>query len=148
LSEIERYEGTSGLSDRQHKALRALLVNTTVDQAAEACGLGVSTIRRYMSQDEFAAEYRRRRALLLSETVGGVVALGGQALEVLEAGLKEDQDPAHRQRAARMVLDYITKLVELDRRLVEQDELIRRIEELERAQDTQRNNGYRGPYLR
>jgi hypothetical protein len=145
LSDIERLEETSGLSDRQYKALRALLVSPTVEQAAGACGLGVSTIRRYMTQPEFADEYRRRRALLLTETVGGVVAMGGEALQVLQDGLKEDQDPAIRQRTARTVLDYITKLVELDRRLVEQDELLRRIEELERVQQTQKNNGYRGP---
>ncbi len=121
----------SSLPANQQKALAALLTTTTIEAAAAQCGLGVRTVKGYLAQETFAAVYREQRALILQETVAGLTRLGSKALTVIDGALDDGNNPNARLRAARTVLDYIAKLVELERRIREQDDLERRLEELE-----------------
>jgi hypothetical protein len=123
----------SSLPANQQKALAALLTTTTIEAAAAQCGLGVRTVKGYLAQENFAAVYREQRALILQETVAGLTRLGSKALTVIDGALDDGNNPNARLRAARTVLDYIAKLVELERRIREQDDLERRLEELEEA---------------
>jgi hypothetical protein len=127
------------------KALNALLSTTTVDAAAKQCGLGRATITRYLADETFAAAYRKQRLLILQETVAGITQLGTKAISVIDGALDDTDDPNAQLRAARTPLDFISKLVELERKIRDQDELEARIEALETAsQASARDNGWRG----
>jgi hypothetical protein len=140
----------SALSPNQVKALNALLSTTTIPAAAQACGLHVTTIKKYLAQDEFSAVYRKQRMLILEETIAGLTLLGTKAVGVIEGALDDTDDPNAQLRAARTALDFIAKLVELERRIRDQDELEDRIAELEDAEarrqqsENRRARGYRG----
>jgi hypothetical protein len=122
----------SSLPANQQKALAALLTTTTIEAAAAQCGLGVRTVKGYLAQENCAV-YREQRALILQETVAGLTQLGSKALTVIDGALDDGNNPNAWLCAARTVLDYIAKLVELERRIREQDDLERRLEELERG---------------
>jgi len=124
------------LSPSQHRALRALLSTTTIAAAAEEAGLGLTTIKRYLTDENFARIYREQRSLILQETVAGLQQTGNEAISVLRSSMSSEQgDPNLNLRAARTVLDFLFKGVEIERRIREQEELEERIEALEAALD-------------
>jgi AcrR family transcriptional regulator len=130
----------SFLPANQTKALNALLRTTTISEAATECGLSLATVKRYLRDERFAKVYREQRKLILQETVAALTGLGSQAVQKLEAAMHaEDENTS--LRAACRVLDYITKLVELERKIRDQDELEARLSELEDALSHQ--NGHR-----
>ena len=52
----------SGLSWRQEEVIVALLSQSTVEIAAEAAGVGIRTLERWLADDgDFRAEFRRAR---------------------------------------------------------------------------------------
>ena len=124
----------SSLSANQAKALNALLLTTSIEAASERCGLHTQTIKKYLSQENFAHLYREQRALILQEVVSGLTTLGTKAVVKLEEAL-DAGDVNTELRAASRVIDYIVKLVELERRIREQEELIERLEALEQAEE-------------
>lgn len=131
----------SSLSANQAKALNALLATTSIEAAAAECGLHTQTIKKYLAQENFSRVYREQRALILQEVVAGLTTLGTEAVAKLEAAL-EAGDINTELRAATRVLDYITKLVELERRIRDQDEIEERLVALEEAQqDALQSNG-------
>jgi hypothetical protein len=135
----------SSLSPNQAKALNALLTTTTIGAAAEQSGLHISTIKKYLAQEHFSRVYREQRALILQEVVAGLTTLGTEAVAKLESAL-EAGDINTELRAATRVLDYITKLVELERRIRDQDEIEERLAALEAMQphsEAANNNGSR-----
>jgi sugar phosphate isomerase/epimerase len=131
----------SSLSANQQKALQALLTTTSIGAAAEQCGLHIGTVKRYLADETFAAVYRDQRVLILQETVAGLQRLGTKAIMVLEGSLDDNDDPNAKLRAARTVLDYIAKLVELERRIRDQDDLEQHLERLEALTAPAHNNG-------
>jgi len=69
--------------------------------------------------------------------------LGTDAVAKLESAL-EAGDINTELRAATRILDYITKLVELERRIRDQEEIEERLAALEATQPhNAKNNGYR-----
>lgn len=134
----ETVRGVSGslasLSPNQQRAMSALLSTTSIPAAAQECGLGISTIKKYLSQETFSRLYREQRMLILQETVAGITHLGAGAIKAFEDAL-EDGDLNERLRAATRVLDYIYKGAELERRIRDQEELERRIQALEAAHE-------------
>ena len=113
------------LSDRQRKALDALLVTPTVVAAAERCGLSRATIFRYLRDPEFKKRYAEERAHLTDQTVAGLQKLGISAVNALRRNLDAESDPSAQIRAARSVLQYLFKGVEQ----VEIEERLRALEE-------------------
>ena len=67
--------GSATLTPRQYKAVRALLTEKTVGDAAAVAGIGESTIYRWLSETQF------RSALAQAE--GEAVAAAGRRLAVL-----------------------------------------------------------------
>ncbi len=112
------------LSDRQRKALEALLTSPTVAAAADQSGIGRATIYRYLKDPEFKRRYAEERAFLLDQTVAGLQKLGIGAVGVLRRNF-EAQNPHAQIRAARTVLDLMFKGTEL----IELEERIRQLEE-------------------
>jgi hypothetical protein len=100
--------------------------------AAEEAGLSLSTIKRYLANPTFAEVYRAQRSLVLQETVSNLLAAGSEAVNVLCNSMNVDAgDPNLNLRAARAILDFLFKGVEIERKIREQDELEARLEAIE-----------------
>jgi AcrR family transcriptional regulator len=127
------------LPPNQSRALNALLQCTTINEAAAEAGLGPATVKRYLADEKFAAAYRKQRMLILQQTVAGLTYLAAQAVKKFEAALSAG-DINTELRAASRVLDHIEKLVELERRIRDQDELEARLSELEEALEHQKQS--------
>lgn len=112
------------LSDRQRRAVAALLVEPTVQGAAARAGIGERTLRRWLDDPGFHAAYTEVSRQRLAETVGRLRAVAGEAVETLRAAL-QDELTSNRIRAAIALLDTAVK--------VEVDDLARRVAELESA---------------
>jgi len=110
------------LSDKQRRAIAALLVEPTVQGAAARAGIGERTLRRWLDDAGFKAAYAAASRDRLSETIGRLRAAAGEAVETLRAAL-QDERAANRIRAATVLLDTAIK--------VEVDDLARRVAELE-----------------
>ena len=102
------------MTTRQNLAMEALISAPSIEAAAQACGLSRSTLERYMQDNEFRAEYERRRGDSLNAACTALQEAMSEAVSVLTAIMKEDAtSPAARIQAARSVLEYGMKLTEL-----------------------------------
>ncbi len=129
------------LSANQQRALQALLATTSIAAAAEEAGLNARTIKRYLAEPTFAQVYREQREIALQETVSALQSGGVAAVTALREALDTDDDNL-RLRAARAVLDYLFKGVELERRVRETEDLIARIDALEAGSGAWGGNGW------
>ena len=103
------------MTERQHRALAALIRSPTIEAAATAAGIGYTTLRRWLKEDDaFKSAYQ-------TELTGLVEAAAVQAKQSLSPALStlreivEDPDvgAAARISAARALLDYGLKLTEI-----------------------------------
>ncbi len=113
------------VSDKQRRAIEALLTTKSTAEAATLSGVGVRTLERWRRAPAFVDAYRAASRERLGETVGLVRAVAGEAVSALRDALK-DERTANRIRAASVLLDCAIK--------VEVDDLARRIEALEAMQ--------------
>ena len=125
-------DGAFHLPANQVRVLNSLLRTTSIEKASEDSGLSTATIKRYLADDTFAAVYRQQRMIVLASTVAGLTSLGSEAVEKIKDAMSSG-DPNTELRAACRVLDYITRLVELERRIRDQDEIEERLRRLEEA---------------
>ena len=123
------------LSANQQRALQALLTTSTISEAAEKSGLGRRTIHRYLEDRAFSEAYNSARHRLVEETIAGLQKIGTEAVGVLHDAL-EDPDVNARIRAARAVLDFTFKVVEIA-------ELKREVEEIRRHDQEMYGTGRR-----
>jgi len=130
MSQFDTVWGVSDLKPNEQKALNALLTSTSVEEAAKKCGLSVATLKRYKSSEPFATVYRQQRRLVFEGVLAGVQQLGTEAISALKDAL-QDGDVNTRLRAASRTLEYLLKFTEEERKLLEQEEILRRIEALE-----------------
>jgi len=107
----------------------ALLNNPTVRAAALAVGLHERTLGRYLADEWFRAELRRRQGQALAAATAALSGLAGKALGVLDGVMdSKDATDAAKLRAAGLVLSERWRAAELN-------ELSERIRELEEALD-------------
>lgn len=113
------------LTTNQRKALAALLGCSTIEDAAERCGLTSRTLYNYLSDAAFKGELRRRQDQAIAAATSALSGLAGTAIAVLR-GVLTDPDASHatKTRAALGVLDQRRKSTELD-------DIIRRLDVLE-----------------
>lgn len=106
---------TPALSTSQQKAIVALLAEPTIKQAAEAAAVGERTLHRWLSEPEFAAAYRQARREATGQAVAQLQKAAGGAAVIL-ASIAEDKanPPAARVSAARAILDYAVRAIELE----------------------------------
>jgi len=117
------------LSANQRKAMIALLNSPSVRSAAAACGLHERTLGRYLADDTFRAELRRRQGEALAAATAALSGLAGKALTVLDRVMdSKDATDAAKLRAAGLVLSERWKAAEMV-------ELVERIGALEEALD-------------
>jgi DNA-binding transcriptional MerR regulator len=140
MTPTDTVEDVLYLSPNQSKALNALLQTPTVGEAAALCGLSPATLKRYLAEEHFASAYRKQRMLILQQTVSNLTHLSSEAVGKLEAAMSAG-DVNTELRAACRVLDYVVKLVELERRIRDQDEIEQRLQALEAATEAN-DNGY------
>jgi hypothetical protein len=112
---------------KKEQAIAALLSNRSVEQAAKAVGVGVTTLRRWMRNPEFKAEYlQARREGLAQATARLQQSSGPAASTLLRLMVDQAMPPAIRLRAADYVLKHGVKSLE-------DDDLEVRLAQLEKA---------------
>lgn len=94
------------LATKHIRAIKALMENPTVKDAAKAAGISGDTMHAYLRKPEFLAELKERQDQVLSATVASLSELSGEAAKVLRE-LLEDEGPSDsvKLRAAVAVLD-------------------------------------------
>ncbi len=115
------------LSARKVRAIAALIEHATVTDAAQACGIGESTLRRWLAGDEgFRTALHDATRRLLAHTVAHAPIAGAKAVKILEALAADESVPATARVAAARYLD------QRDARLQDFGDFGRRLEELEK----------------
>lgn len=117
--------------DPQDELILAVLVaGGSYEDAAAAGGVSARTVRRRMSNEDFAAEVRSRRAERATRISAALLDIGHQAIAVLSEAM-EDDNPAIRLKASQAALT-------LGQRYRRETEMMDRIEALERRADAER----------
>jgi transposase-like protein len=118
---------------KKEQAIAALLSNRNIEQAARAVGIGVTTLRRWMRNPQFKAEYlEARREGLAQATARLQQSSGPAASTLLKLMVDTSMPPAIRLRAADYVLKHGLKSLE-------DDDLEARLAQLENAEKTRGN---------
>jgi hypothetical protein len=113
MSPSETENGRSPKDDRlTERLIAALLSQPTLDKAGKACGISKATVCRRLNDPGFLAAYRAARRQAFEGSVSRLIAICGSAVAVLE-GLLRASSPSLRLAAARSVLDYASRGVEL-----------------------------------
>lgn len=82
------------MSRRREAAIAALLNAPTLEQAAADCGLGVSTLRRWLKDEAFAAQYREAKAALVRNATATLRKEMDKGVRVLAAIAGNKKAPA------------------------------------------------------
>jgi len=102
------------LTAKQAKALAALLVEPTKEKAAAAAGIGITTLKRYLAEQEFQSEYKKALSELVEDAAAQAKISLSPALtclrEIVEDG---EQGATARIQAARSLLEYGLRLTEI-----------------------------------
>lgn len=114
------------MTQRKEKALQALLVCRTRREAAAMAGIGESTLRGYLQEDEFQARYREAFGNLIQDATRQAQQAIAPALSTLRE-IMEDKGEQSQARitAARSTLEYALKLTE-------QADILEQLRELEK----------------
>lgn len=99
---------------RKRKAIEALLITPNKKEAAKVAGISYSTIRRYLSDDEFIIAYSKALTEMVEDASNQAKQSMSSALTTLR-NIVEDEEEAtgNRIMAARTILEYGLKLSEL-----------------------------------
>ena len=128
------WEGGFTLTQKQTRALAALLTQPTQAQAAQKAGIGLSTLKRYLDESEFQTAYQEAVTKLLEEA--SVQAKQGlsPALSCLrEIVTRKDVTDANRIAASRSLIEYGLKLIETF-------DIVKKIDELEKWREETNGN--------
>ena len=102
------------LSTNQRRALKALLSLSTVRAAAKKAELSETTLYRYLSDDVFKTELRKRQDETVAAVTASLVGQAGEAVSTLRDLLRDpDASGAVRCRAALGWLSQMRQSVEL-----------------------------------
>ena len=124
----------------REKALAALLSSDTQAEAAAKIGISDRTMRGYLADPEFNAEYQRRNRRLVSDATRQIQASYQVAInalrEIVESKLSSE---AGRISAARALLEYGMKFTEVN-------EVMTQLENIENAIKSDENGrqGWKG----
>ena len=117
------------MTPKKQKALIALLTQPTKEKAAAAAGITSKTLRGYLDDPEFQAEYRKAFAELVRDATRKVQQALDPAIAVLREIMEDGGENGQvRVSAARSVLEYGLKMTE-------QTDILARLQELEAAME-------------
>ncbi len=111
------------LSPRQQSALPVVALSTSLTHAAQAAGVGRSTLTRWMNDPAFRSEIvrvRQEAAELARQEMQGMML---RAASVINNAM-DDADPAIRLRAARCALSFATSFSQIHQLNSALDELL------------------------
>lgn len=101
---------------KQERFLQALLTSGTKTEAIARAGIGETTAYKLLKDVDFATEYCRRQTELVTCALQEAQKLAKDAVRIIhEVALDVDTPPASRVSAAKAILDYAIKGVELER---------------------------------
>ena len=101
---------------KQERFLQALLTSETKTEAIAQAGIGETTAYKLLKDVDFSAEYRRRQTELVTCALQEAQKLAKDAVRIIhEVALDVETPPAAKVSAAKAILDYAIKGVELDR---------------------------------
>jgi len=124
--------GNGSLSPRQQAFVTALLTAPTITHAMAAAKVPERTAYRWLADPIFLAAYRQAKRDALGHATGRLAVLADEAVETVQAILKDPEAPATvRLAAAKAVLDTALKVAEVE-------DLQARIKALEQAANAPR----------
>ncbi|MFR1358734.1 MAG: hypothetical protein ACLSBB_16110 [Ruthenibacterium lactatiformans] len=127
-TDINRKEGDF-ITQKQQRALAALLTNPTKEAAAKAAGIESRTLRRYLADPDFQAEYQRAVSGMIEDAAAQAKQSLYPALSALRAIIEDGAETASaRIQAARTVLEYGLRLTEIT-------DIMKQLDELEKWRD-------------
>ncbi|MBP1934892.1 helix-turn-helix transcriptional regulator [Ammoniphilus resinae] len=114
------------INHKQEQVIVALLNYPTIKQAADASGVGETTIYRWLRDEDFKQSYKEVRHKALGNTIARLQQVSQQAVNTLQEVMMDDTaTPNSRVSAAKAVLEMAFKAYELE-------DLAQRVEELEK----------------
>ncbi len=121
--------GSKRLSQRQEKAILALLSARTIAGAAEQSGIGARTLERWLAEDNaFVEAFRATRTRVMEQAIARLQDAASAAVQTLERNLEPPAPPSAQIRSAIAVLEFATKGVE-------QFDLVERVDRLYRERE-------------
>jgi AcrR family transcriptional regulator len=119
------------LTAKQQRAIEALLTEPTVQAAADAAGVGKTTIFRWLADSVFSSVYRDLRGQALETTLTRLQQVSGDAVEALREIMTDKAvKSSARVAAARSVLDLALRA----REVLETEARLRALEDRLNAQ--------------
>jgi hypothetical protein len=101
------------LTPKQERALVCLLSEPTATEAAKKAGVGLTTLMRWLNEEDFSNAFHTARGQLLDAALAKLQGASGAAVDTLRTLMeREDVPPAARISAARSILDLGMKLRE------------------------------------
>ena len=120
-----------GLTPRQEMGIVALLNTPTVSKAAEMSNIPDPTLRKWLRKDAFKRAYREARREAFSHAISLTQKYAPIAVQALAKIVADESvTPSSRVQAATALLKFARESVELD-------EIVERVERLERAAGTE-----------
>jgi hypothetical protein len=120
-------DALDNLAQGQAGAIVALVNEPTIRKAAEVCGVGERTLYTWLDQPAFQAAYRKARREAFAQAMGLVHKYAPLAVGTL-ATIASDKSAPHSARVSAS-----TGLLKFSRESLELDDVVARVEQLERA---------------
>jgi septum formation inhibitor MinC len=112
---------------KKDAAILALLTAPNQTEAAKQAGIGEATLYRWLQLDDFQQALKEARRQAVGVAMGRLQQAATAAVDVLKDVAENEDSPASaRVSAAKTILEMAMKAVELD-------DVIRRLDELEKA---------------
>jgi transposase-like protein len=103
------------LPQKRMDAIVALLNKQTVRDAAQAVGVGETTLYRWLHDSTFQEAYREAKYEIVQQTLSQLQKASGEAARVLQEIMNDSKVSAYtRVAAARIILETSIKAVEID----------------------------------
>jgi|SRR5215475_9001509 len=98
------------LTDKQRRAIAALLSEPTTKAAAETAKVGETTIHRWLNDPIFSAALKESRERVFESTLAALQGASSKAVETLLDVMKDEKaQPSARVSAARTMLELAIK---------------------------------------
>lgn len=115
-------------NSNKDKALAALLSCRTQQEAAAQAGIAERTLRGYLEDPSFCAEYERRRRKLVDEAAATIQKSLQAAIHSLNKIVNDGKDKRAVVAASRTLLEYglrYTEISDICRRLEDIEQIVR-----------------------
>jgi hypothetical protein len=102
------------LSRKREQAIAALLQHPSVVAAAKATKLSERTLRRWLKDEAFIEAYEIARRECLSHATGRLQEATSRAIDTLKAVMGDAEARSAQVSAARVILEYAFRAVEVE----------------------------------